>query len=47
MSYWFILSAARALAKRGILHPLPASWIANVIIFSSSIFTIIRMRKNQ
>ncbi len=45
MSYWFILNAARALAKRGILHPIPAAWVANVVIFSVSIFNIMHQKK--
>ena len=32
ISYWFILSASRALASAGSLHPLPAAWAANCII---------------
>ena len=47
MSYWFILDAARVLAKRGVLQPIPAAWSANVVILSVSIFNIFQQRKKQ
>jgi lipopolysaccharide export system permease protein len=34
ISYWFILSASRALAASGNLNPFIAAWLANVIILS-------------
>lgn len=45
MSYWFILNAARALAKRGVFHPIPAAWLANVVIFTISMFNIFHQKK--
>jgi LPS export ABC transporter permease LptG len=32
LSYWFVLSAARALGTRGDISPLSAAWMANIFI---------------
>lgn len=32
ISYWFVLSAARALGLRGDVHPFIAAWLPNVVI---------------
>jgi lipopolysaccharide export system permease protein len=32
MSYWFILSSARTLASKGVLHPMVGAWLANVTV---------------
>lgn len=45
ISYWFILNSGRALGKRGTLPPIMAAWIANIVIFSVSMFSIYRTKK--
>ena len=34
ISYWFILSAVKALGKRGDIHPFIAGWFANVFVLA-------------
>ncbi len=38
ISYWFVMSAGRALGLRGDLHPFLAAWLANVVILGVVIF---------
>lgn len=45
ISYWFILSAGRALALRGDLHPLIAAWMPNVLILGAVMFDTVRSRR--
>ncbi|MCX6129059.1 MAG: LptF/LptG family permease [Proteobacteria bacterium] len=47
MSYWFFLNAARALAKRGVLHPIPASWSADLILMAYSLLNLWRLRQKK
>ncbi len=47
MSYWFFLNAARALAKRGLLHPIPASWSADVILLAYSFINLWLLRRKR
>lgn len=46
ISYWFILNAGRALAKRGVVPPMFGAWIANVAIVSIATFEMWRTRRN-
>lgn len=46
VSYWFILNAGRALGKRGTLPPGLSAWLANIIIFSISWYSILRTRRS-
>ncbi len=45
LSYWFILSAARALGTRGDLAPIAAAWMANAIIASIIAFQLWSIRR--
>lgn len=45
VSYWFILNAGRALGKRGTLPPFFAAWMANMIIFAISWYSIMKTRR--
>ena len=45
VSYWFVLNAGRALAKRGSVPPWFGSWIANVVIMAIAAFTAFRSRR--
>jgi lipopolysaccharide export system permease protein len=45
ISYWFILNAGKALAKRGSIDPFIAAWLSNLIILSISIIVIYRAKK--
>lgn len=45
ISYWFILSAGRALALRGDLHPFVSAWMPNVIILGAVFFDTLRSRR--
>lgn len=47
MSYWFFLNAARALAKRGLLHPIPASWSADVILLAYSLINLWNLQRKR
>lgn len=38
ISYWFVMSAGRALGLRGDLHPFLAAWLANVVIMGIIVF---------
>ncbi len=38
ISYWFVMSAGRALGLRGDLHPFLAAWLANVVILGIIVF---------
>ncbi len=46
ISYWFILNAGIALARRDVLPPIIGAWMANVAIFSIASFEIWRTRYN-
>jgi lipopolysaccharide export system permease protein len=46
ISYWFILNAARAFARNGILNPVFAAWAANFIVLSVALVGIWRARKD-
>ena len=43
ISYWFILSAARALATAGDMPPLLAAWLANLLIGTVVIWQYLRV----
>lgn len=45
VSYWVIMSSCRALAIKGIIHPLVAAWAPNIVIFSVSIFNALEGRR--
>lgn len=45
VAYWFILRSGAALGKRGNLPPVLAAWMANVIIFGISFYSLLKMRK--
>ena len=45
ISYWFLLSTARALAGAGDLHPFLAGWLANIIIFILIALQFFKLRK--
>lgn len=45
VSYWVIMSSCRALAIKGIIHPLVAAWAPNVVIFSVSVYNALQGRK--
>ncbi|MBF0442623.1 MAG: LPS export ABC transporter permease LptG [Oligoflexales bacterium] len=45
ISYWFILNAGKAFGKRGTLSPFLSAWLANIVIFGISCFSILRERK--
>jgi lipopolysaccharide export system permease protein len=47
MSYWFFLNAARALAKRGILPPIPAAWSADFILLAYSFLNIWSLQRKR
>ena len=44
LSYWFFMSAARALGLRGDVHPVITAWAANLLILSVSGFQFWRFR---
>lgn len=45
ISYWFFLSAGRALALRGNLHPLISAWLPNFIILCAVFLDTLRSRR--
>ena len=45
VSYWFFLNSGRALGKRGHLPPLIAGWLANLVVFSYSMISILKTRR--
>jgi lipopolysaccharide export system permease protein len=45
ISYWFILSAARALGLRGDISPFFAAWAANLFMLSFTAFQFFQVRK--
>ena len=38
ISYWFVMSAGRALGLRGDLHPFVAAWLANAVVLVVIVF---------
>lgn len=44
-SYWFLLSAGRALSRRGDLDPMIGAWLANLVLFLVSIALVNRAKK--
>jgi lipopolysaccharide export system permease protein len=47
ISYWILLTSGKALGKRGVLTPMLAAWIPNIIIFAIGSFQIWRSRKGS
>jgi lipopolysaccharide export system permease protein len=47
ISYWFILSAGKALGLRGTIHPLMAAWLPNVVILGITFLDAWRSRKGN
>lgn len=47
ISYWFILSSGKALAKRGTIPPPVGAWLANVVIFGIGSFELWRTRQSN
>lgn len=45
VSYWFIVSAGRAMAKNGMIPPLLGAWAANFVVASIAIGSIMQARK--
>jgi len=45
VSYWVIMSSARALAVKGIVPTAPAAWAANVVIVGISIWNTLQGRR--
>jgi len=45
ISYWFFLSAGRALSLRGNLHPMISAWLPNIIILAAVFVDTWRSRK--
>ncbi|MBC7660405.1 MAG: LPS export ABC transporter permease LptG [Chitinophagaceae bacterium] len=44
VSYWVIMSSVRTLAVKGIVPPVLAAWVANVVIFGISIYNTMQGR---
>jgi lipopolysaccharide export system permease protein len=45
ISYWFILSATKALGTRGDLSPALAAWLANLFILTITFFSVLRVNR--
>ncbi len=46
MSYWFIASAGKALASRGLVPPMVGAWAANLIVFTFSVLNLLKERRS-
>ncbi len=45
--YWGLVSVGTALGRSGVLPPLEAAWIANVLFASASLYILFRMQKTN
>jgi len=43
--YYGFIKSGQALGRNGLLHPIPAAWMANVLFFGLAVFLLIRARK--
>ena len=43
--YYGFIKSGQALGRNGLLHPVPAAWMGNVLFFGLAVFLLIRARK--